>query len=142
MQLTLLDLLEATPQPSSSGKTCPASSTQKTMLSAASLPSSQERMKPLMSKNGRVLVWSMADDGEWRGPSSTPSSSHSPSAAAASLSLPSLRKLSDVLETEPIPQQYFLSGRACAGILRRAANRGKVLPEALVNALQAVASLT
>lgn len=97
-------------------------------------------MKPLLSKNGRVLVWSMADDGEWRGPSSTPSSSDSLSGAAASLSLPSLRKLSDVLETEPIPQQYFLSGRACAGIVRRAANRGKVLPTALMQALEAVAA--
>jgi hypothetical protein len=36
--------------------------------------------------------------------------------------------LSDILETGDLPQRYFLSPKACAGILRRAAKRGKVLP--------------
>ena len=50
--------------------------------------------------------------------------------------------LSDILETGELPQQYFLSSRACRGILRRAAKRGKELPEALKSALLAVASRT
>ena len=36
--------------------------------------------------------------------------------------------LSDVLEIHGVPQKYFLSPKACAGILRRAQNRGKPLP--------------
>ena len=47
--------------------------------------------------------------------------------------------LSQVLETGEIPQRYYLSQKACSGILRRAENRGKVLPEMLQKALEAVA---
>jgi hypothetical protein len=47
--------------------------------------------------------------------------------------------LSDILETGDVPPQYFLSERACAGILRRAEKRGKKLPRALQEALEAVA---
>jgi hypothetical protein len=48
--------------------------------------------------------------------------------------------LSDVLETGEVPQRYFLTARACAGILRRAEKRGKKLPIALFQALQAVST--
>lgn len=48
--------------------------------------------------------------------------------------------LSDILEDSgSVPQRYFLSAKACAGILRRAAKRGKALPEHLARALRAVA---
>ena len=47
--------------------------------------------------------------------------------------------LSDILEPQVDPK-YFLSPKACAGILRRAARRGKALPEQLEEALKAVAS--
>lgn len=47
--------------------------------------------------------------------------------------------LSQVLEKGSIPQRYFLSSMACAGILRRAAKRGKALPAALEQALRSVA---
>ncbi len=50
--------------------------------------------------------------------------------------------LSDILETGELPQRYFLSARACRGILRRAEKRGKELPWALQSALLAVASPT
>lgn len=43
--------------------------------------------------------------------------------------------LSEVLETGPVPERYFLSKAACAGILRRAERRGKKLPEHLAAAL-------
>ena len=46
--------------------------------------------------------------------------------------------LSDILEDSgSVPPRYFLSARACAGILRRAEKRGKVLPEPLARALKA-----
>jgi hypothetical protein len=43
-----------------------------------------------------------------------------------------------VLEDSVAPK-YFLSPRACAGILRRAEKRGKKLPEHLEAALRAAA---
>ena len=46
--------------------------------------------------------------------------------------------LSDILETGDLPQRYFLTPRACAGILRRAGKRGKELPPLLRRALEAV----
>ena len=45
--------------------------------------------------------------------------------------------LSDTLETGDMPQRFFLSARACQGILRRAEKRGKKLPSALQRALEA-----
>ena len=44
--------------------------------------------------------------------------------------------LSDILETD-VPQKFYLSPRACAGILRRAERRGKALPPMLHQALRA-----
>jgi hypothetical protein len=55
-----------------------------------------------------------------------------PSGAAAS-------SLSDILEIGDVPQRYFLSAKACAGILRRAEKRGKALPTTLRLALEQVA---
>jgi len=46
--------------------------------------------------------------------------------------------LSEVLETD-VPRKYYLSPRACRGILRRAEKRGRELPPPLKQALQAVA---
>lgn len=48
--------------------------------------------------------------------------------------------LSDILEDAPtVPLKYYLSAKACRGILRRAEKRGKELPPLLRQALQAVA---
>jgi len=57
---------------------------------------------------------------------------------------PSLRdegvcSLSDILETGDLPQRFFLSAKACKGILRRAEKRGKELPTQLRRALEQVA---
>ena len=48
--------------------------------------------------------------------------------------------LSDILETGDVPRRFYLSPKACRGILRRAEKRGKVLPPSLAEALRAVAS--
>jgi site-specific DNA-cytosine methylase len=50
--------------------------------------------------------------------------------------------LSDILETGDLPQRFFLSTKACAGILRRAEKRGKQLPPQLSAALRSVAQET
>ena len=47
--------------------------------------------------------------------------------------------LSDILETGDVPLRYYLTAKACQGILRRAEKRGKELPPMLRQALQAVA---
>lgn len=49
--------------------------------------------------------------------------------------------LSDILEIGDLPQRFFLTPKACAGIIRRADKRGKSLPAPLAAALQAVAGL-
>lgn len=50
--------------------------------------------------------------------------------------------LSAILETGDVPQRFYLSARACRGILRRAEKRGKTLPVALRQALEAVTRTT
>jgi len=74
--------------------------------------------------------------GRWRssgmgspGESWTHSSSECPSAVVAS-------SLSDILETGDLPPRYFLSAKACLGILRRAEKRGRKLPAPLQAALE------
>ena len=68
-----------------------------------------------------------------RGESLTPNISEWPNDAAVC-------SLSQVLEQTLIPQRFFLSSMACAGILRRAEKRGKELPPALRTALLSVAT--
>lgn len=58
----------------------------------------------------------------------------SPSEDGASSS--SLIALSEVLETGSVPQRYFLTPRACQGILRRSDKRDKELPPTLRAALE------
>ncbi len=47
--------------------------------------------------------------------------------------------LSSILETGDLPRRFFLSPKACAGIIRRAAKRDKKLPEQLERALREAA---
>ena len=44
--------------------------------------------------------------------------------------------LSDVLETGRVPERYYLTAKACQGILRRAESRHKELPGVLKEALE------
>ena len=50
--------------------------------------------------------------------------------------------LSHTLEIGDVPQRYFLSAKACSGILRRAERRGKELPLQLASALRQAAAMT
>ena len=47
--------------------------------------------------------------------------------------------LSDTLETGDLPQRFYLSPKACRGILNRAERRGKKLPPMLKEALESQA---
>ena len=47
----------------------------------------------------------------------------------------SVSTLSQILMAQ-VPEKYYLSPKACLGILRRASSRGKQLPEVLRKALE------
>lgn len=91
----------------------------------------QTRMRPtfhcLQKESGRWLTAGMGMDGPLPTEFSTRSFGECPSAAVVS-------RLSQILEDTP-HQKYYLSAKACAGILRRAERRGKKLPPELETAL-------
>ncbi|PBK06273.1 hypothetical protein CNQ84_00755 [Pseudomonas abyssi] len=125
---------EATTSASSGGKTSPASSATKAMRSAAfSVPwwANPQRYSR-QGEDGRTLVVCMDPKEQRHGGCWMPNISAWPNDAAVC-------SLSQVLEEGSIPQRYFLSPKACAGILRRAEARGKTLPDQLLRALVAVA---
>ena len=72
-----------------------------------------------------MMKW---DDGQLLGEYTMPSFGESPREENAS-------RLSQILQ-DSAHQRYYLSAKACAGILNRAAKRGKELPEVLRVALE------
>ena len=95
-----------------------------------------ERMNPSYQaeneNGGLVQVWCVDPKDLQRGEFSTLNFSAWPNDA-------SVCSLSQVLERGSVPAKYCLSPKACAGILRRAGKRGKILPELLRRALEQVA---
>lgn len=150
--MNLLDLMaSATP----GGKTCPASFPQMTTPSAVSwerllaqmTPSYRHHNRPESAEtntgpgerssggsapSGLTSVWLPGQPGARHGAFATLNTSDWPNDAAVC-------SLSQILETGPIPRRFYLSAKACAGILRRAEKRGKELPEMLRLALEEVA---
>lgn len=93
---------------------------------------SQSRKPPLflcLKRDGQPADVSWVTDGALLGVYSIHSFGESPRDGAES-------RLSQILEATPHPK-YYLSAKACRGILNRAARRGKDLPEALRKALEA-----
>lgn len=116
------------------GKTSPersaATAGETSAPSSKKRSGSQSRKPPLclyLKRDGRQADASWATDGALLGGYSTHSFGESPNAAVES-------HLSQILEVSPHPK-YYLSARACLGILNRASRRGKDLPEALKTAL-------
>ena len=88
----------------------------------------------LTSGHGNLLgesYWEMISP--WRGGASTLNTGVSPNDARES-------SLSQILQDAP-PIKYYLSPKACLGILRRASERGKALPPKLERALKIQAGL-
>src|SRR3546814_660103 len=79
-------------------------------------------------QNGRTQVTCLAPNAVSPGVCSTLNISGSPNVANACF-------LWQVVETTSIPPKYFLSAKACTGILRRITRRGKTLPALLEHAL-------
>lgn len=101
-------------------------------LSSRKQSVSQNRTLPtfhyLQKGGGRWLTPGMGMDGPLPTEFSTHSFGEYPSAVVGS-------RLSQILEAAP-PSKYFLSAKACAGILRRAKRRGRELPPELKLALE------
>ena len=128
-QITLADL------DTSFGKMCREPSAPQMERTSARLSrrSSVSRTIPVMCLDltpgaGNLLglpFWEL--NSAWLGESWMLNTGESPSAAVVS-------SLSQILEDSPHPR-YYLSRKACLGILRRAKARGKELPEQLKEAL-------
>ena len=81
--------------------------------------------------DGSTQVWLLDPQEEPLGAQWTPNTADWRSEGGASLS-----SLAEVLVTFKVPMRYSLSPAACAGILARAANRQRTLPERLRLALE------
>lgn len=86
-----------------------------------------------MPEKARWSYYTWETDGALRTELLTHNTGEFPSEDAAST-------LSQILQAE-VPEKYYLSQRACLGILRRASARGKELPEVLRLALERQASM-
>jgi len=75
-------------------------------------------------------------DTAWHGECWTLALSGRPDSLGASPSDAADSSLSDILVTGPVPPKYFLTAKACEGILRRSDRRGRPLPPILKKALQ------
>src|SRR5574344_2341384 len=102
-------------------------SRQSSKRSSAS-SSRRPRCLCLRAASGLMPTYTWETDGAWLTELSTRNSSESPSAVAEST-------LSQILQAN-VPEQYSLSAKACQGIIRRAATRGKELPLMLKTALE------
>lgn len=116
-----------------SGKMCPAHSPateEKTSRQSSKKRSESSSRRPplfLRLQNGPQAAASWVEDGALPGEYTTRSFGEYPSEENVS-------RLSAILEDEPHPK-YYLSAKACAGILRRAERRGKEMEEPLKQVL-------
>lgn len=93
--------------------------------------SQRPQFQCLNLEDGHQAEWLELNKLESLGELSTPSIGASPSNGSEST-------LSAILEID-VPKKYYLSPKACQGILRRAQKRGKILPTLLKSALEAQA---
>jgi hypothetical protein len=95
----------------------------------------------LVPSSARWGNWGMGGPtGCWTLNGAEHNGTQAPSRSADAESSLLVASLSDVLETQPVPPRFYLSAKACAGILRRAERRGKALPPMLKVALVSAAS--
>ena len=117
------------------GKTSPEPfpATEGATSEPSSRNASESRSRPpltclcLKRARGQKPGYSWETDGALLGEFSTRNTGEFPKEGVES-------RLSAILEDNP-PEKYFLSAKACRGILNRAERRGKELPEALKIAL-------
>ena len=122
-------------QNTASGKTSPVPSpaTMGRISGLSSKQSSELRKKGcrclrLIITDGQKRTYTWETDGAWLTEFLTLNTGASPSGGQEST-------LSQILMAK-VPEKYYLSPKACQGILRRASARGKELPEVLRKALE------
>ena len=134
-QISILDLV------SQFGKTCPEpfqatrAKTSKTSSKSSAISKGKGFLFLDLRRGNGILTgasWEMV--GALPGESMMLNTGVSPSVAKEST-------LSQILEANA-PEKYYLSAKACAGILRRAEKRGKELPPMLKEALEEVIALS
>lgn len=108
------------------GKTLPQSSKKQSKSSNRKPPVLKSLQKVGLLGADTEMEWQ--DDGAWLGECLMRNTGESPSDAVES-------RLSWILEETP-PEKYYLSAKACSGILTRAERRGKELPKELQSALK------
>lgn len=115
-----------------SGRTCLEHSraTRALILEPCLRKSDRPKFQYLNMANGQTPEWLNATSVKSHGASSTLNIGECPNVAVESFLSRILQPMTDV------PEKYFLSARACLGILRRAKERGKELPEELRSALK------
>lgn len=107
--------------------------TSKQSSKKSSALSSQSAMYLCLRNGANRALW-METTGNWHGESWMPNFTESPKDAEDCT-------LSSIL-LDTVPEKYFLSEKACLGILRRSLKRGKELPLVLRNALILQAGLS
>ena len=117
--LPFANFLKTCTQDGSCGKMCRVSLAQ--TEEKTSKHSSEKLMKSGIMSHGECLTLNMS---EWT------------ATLVPFLKEEGVCSLSDILEVGNIPQRYYLSSKACLGILRRAGSRGKDLPPMLKEALK------
>lgn len=106
-----------------------AGNQKKGRISAECLKKSQKpTFQCLIVEDGQQAEWLEAPQAVQLGDSWTLNTGECPSVENVST-------LYTIL-TENVPQKYYLSAKACLGILRRAEQRGRTLPEVLETALK------
>ena len=98
---------------------------------------SEERKTAKSSEDGRIpaSLPRLPEDMGWHGELLTLSSCEWTGIHGLSLKDEGVSSLSEVLEAGNVPRRYFLTKKACEGILRRSEKRKRELPEALRQAL-------
>lgn len=112
------------------GRMCPELSavTEEMILEPCSKKSDKVKFLFLQMGNGQMQDWLACRDVKLRGECLTLNIGECPNEESAS-------SLSQILQSD-VPEKYYLSARACQGILRRAKERGKELPEILKEVLE------
>ena len=119
-----VDLLLAKGPSGCCGRTSPAACRQ--TEGRTLVPSSEAWQNAGMGSHTEFLTLSLS---EWN-------HTHLPSRSVGGVC-----SLSDIVEMRAAPRRYYLTAKACRGVLRRAEKRGKALPPLLQTALQGVAGL-
>ena len=135
-QLTLFAPCDVPPvdniRASLSGRTCRerSAATRELTFEPCSKKLDRPRFQYLTAANGQMREWQNCKSVRSHGASSMLNIGECPNVAVESFLSQILQPMTDV------PEKYYLSARACLGILRRAKERGKELHEELRIALE------